>query len=154
MAEAVTLAILLVLATSFFHYSVLGALSRRMSGFTSTTEIRILVVLLVTLLAHIVEILLYAVAYLIAVEVFSVGAFGGVGVEEFHDYLYFSIVSYTSLGLGDVFPSGHLRFITGIEALNGLLLIAWSGSFIYIVMGRFWPLSRCALPVAAHSGSE
>lgn len=55
------------------------------------------------------------------------------------DYFYFSIVSYTSLGHGDVFPSGHLRFITGVEALNGLLLIAWSGSFIYIVMGISGP---------------
>jgi potassium channel LctB len=38
-------------------------------------------------------------------------------------------VSYTSLGLGDVYPGGSLRLITGVEALNGLLMIARSGSF-------------------------
>ena len=74
------------------------------------------------------------------------GGFGGLGVTDWLGYFYFSIVSYTSLGLGDVFPTGHLRFITGVEALNGLLLIAWSGSFIYIAMGKLWPWQPCAQP--------
>ena len=60
-------------------------------------------------------------------------------VEGFLDYLYFSSVTYTSLGLGDVFPVGHLRFLTGVEALNGLVLIAWTGAFTYLAMGKMWP---------------
>jgi len=141
-------------ATSLFHYAVLKGLSRQMTGITATTDARILVVLLVTMLAHIVEILLYAAAYLVAVDVLQIGSFGGARIETFLDYFYFSIVSYTSLGLGDVFPGGHLRFLTGVEALNGLLLIAWSGSFIYIAMGRCWPLSKCAEPAAMQPGPE
>ena len=68
---------------------------------------------------------------------------GGVPVESALDYFYFSIVSYTSLGLGDVFPHGHVRFLTGLEALNGLMLIAWSASFAYLAMGRLWPWRPC-----------
>ena len=68
-------------------------------------------------------------AYALSDRVLALGSFGGVAVTGPLDYFYFSIVSYTSLGLGDVFPNDHLRFITGIEALNGLLLITWSGSF-------------------------
>ena len=40
-------------------------------------------------------------------------------------------VSFTSLGLGDVCPHGPARLLTGIEALNGLLLIGWSPMFTY-----------------------
>ena len=49
-----------------------------------------------------------------------------------------NLVSYTSLGLGDVWPTGVLRLITGLEALNGLILIAWSASFTYLSMEKFW----------------
>ena len=98
------------------------------------------------LAAHLVEIGLYAGAYALGDRVLALGSFGGVAVTEPLDYFYFSIVSYTSLGLGDVFPNDHLRFITGVEALNGLLLITWSGSFIYIAMGRLWPWQPCVEP--------
>lgn len=37
------------------------------------------------------------------------------------DAFYFSLVSYTILGLGDIVPTGHLRFTAGVEALNGFL---------------------------------
>jgi hypothetical protein len=35
-------------------------------------------------------------------------------------------------------PSGSLRLLAGVEALNGLLLIGWSASYVYIAMERFW----------------
>ena len=56
------------------------------------------------------------------------------------DYFYYSAVMYTSLGLGDVFPTGHLRFMSGIEALNGLMMIGWSTSFTFLAMRNYWPL--------------
>ena len=98
------------------------------------------------------EIGLYSIAYAFGDGPLALGSFGGRAVTEPLDYLYFSIVSYTSLGLGDVFPSDHLRFITGVEALNGLLLIAWSGSFIYIAMGRLWLWETCREPAPAADG--
>ncbi|MGH9929827.1 MAG: potassium channel family protein, partial [Pyrinomonadaceae bacterium] len=52
--------------------------------------------------------------------------------------LYFSTETYTSFGYGDVIPSGDLRMVAGVEALNGLLLIGWSASYTYIAMVRFW----------------
>lgn len=107
---------------------------------------RVLCIVFVALLAHLGEIVVYAFAYGLSVESLGLGDFGGLAVTSPLDYLYFSIVTYTSLGLGDVFPSGHLRFLTGVEALNGLLLITWSGSFIYLAMGRLWPWERCVEP--------
>jgi hypothetical protein len=149
MPVAAILAVSLVILTLSFHYSVLHWLSDGMARIAMTASARILVIVIAAFTAHLVEVGLYAVAYALGDGVLALGSFGGLAVVEPLDYLYFSIVSYTSLGLGDVFPSDHLRFITGVEALNGLLLIAWSGSFIYIAMGRLWPWQPCAEPSRA-----
>lgn len=47
------------------------------------------------------------------------------------DYLYFSLVDYNTLGLGGIYPTGHLRFPAGVEAVNGFLLISCSATFIH-----------------------
>ncbi len=87
--------------------------------------------LMVAVLAHLAEIFIYAGGFMLAEKGFEIGSFGGVKPVNFMDYLYFSIVSYTSLGLGDIFPHGHLRFLTGVEALNGLILIAWTATYTF-----------------------
>ena len=154
MVVAVILAMALVLLTFLFHYAVLRWLSVGMARITVTDGMRILIIGLAAFAAHLLEIGLYAGAYALGDGVLALGGFGGLAVTEPLDYFYFSIVSYTSLGLGDVFPSAHLRFVTGVEALNGLLLIAWSGSFIYIAMGRLWPWQDCAEPACAAPGNK
>lgn len=53
-------------------------------------------------------------------------------------FLYFSGETYTTLGLGDIYPTGSLRLVTGIEALTGLLMRSWTGSFTYLEMRRYW----------------
>ena len=68
----------------------------------------------------------------------SIGSFSGVHSGSALDFFYISIVSYTSLGIGDIIPTGHTRLLVGLEALNGLLLITWSASFLYMVMERQW----------------
>ena len=42
------------------------------------------------------------------------------------------------MGFGDIEPFGYIRFLAGIEALTGLLLITWSASFLFLEMQRFW----------------
>ena len=146
MFVAIILAVSLVVLTFLFHYIILRWLSGGMARIAMTASVRVFVIVLMTLGAHLVEVVLYAVAYALGDGVLGLGSFGGRMIAEPLDYLYFSIVSYTSLGLGDVFPLDHLRFITGVEALSGLLLIAWSGSFIYNAMNRLWPWQPCAEP--------
>ena len=47
-----------------------------------------------------------------------------------------------SLGFGDISPYGSLRFMTALETLTGLLLIAWTASFIYLEMQATWDEKR------------
>lgn len=146
MIVALALAISLMASTSLFHYLVLKWLSGGMARIAVMPGIRVLLIVLVATVTHIIEILLYAGAYALENISLGLGSFGGAAPSEPLDYFYFSIVSYTSLGIGDVVPAGHLRVIAGVEALNGLLLIAWTGSFIYLAMGRLWPWEKCTEP--------
>jgi hypothetical protein len=33
---------------------------------------------------------------------------------------------------------GDLKFLIGLEALTGLMLVTWTASFLFIEMQRFW----------------
>ena len=45
-------------------------------------------------------------------------------VDDFFTALYFSIVTFTTLGYGDFSPSGGLRFVAAAEAFFGAALMA------------------------------
>lgn len=56
----------------------------------------------------------------------------------FWDCVYLSFITFTTVGYGDVVPRGMIRYLTGIEALAGLILITWSASFLFIEMQKYW----------------
>ncbi len=143
MMLTIFLAIFLVILTFLAHYQVLLLLSIYVPRLHLHDQTRVLMIIFVLFLTHVTEIVFYAVIFGWSVEILELGALEGVEVTTLMEYFYFSSVIYTSLGLGDVFPSGHIRFLVGVEALNGLLLIAWSASFTFVAMGRLWPWSEC-----------
>jgi hypothetical protein len=103
---------------------------------------RILVLIFGLLALHVTEIWLFGFGYLLLVDgEFSAvhGANGGL-----LDFVYFSAVVYTTLGLGDLIPAGAIRFMTGTEALTGFLLITWSASFTFLEMQKFWKIEDTA----------
>ena len=55
------------------------------------------------------------------------------------DCSYFSFTNYTTLGFGDIEPTGYIRFLTGLESLTGLVMITWSASFVFLEMQKYWP---------------
>jgi hypothetical protein len=89
--------------------------------------------------AHTIEIWAFAGAYwLLSWTGLNMG-FADNYRRSFIDYLNFSAESYTSLGFGDAeMLSLDMRLLAGIEALTGLVLIAWSASFTYFVMAQYW----------------
>ena len=101
-------------------------------------RLRIVIVMLGAFAAHTLEIYMFAVGYRILDMIYPPQLFDGVFDGEFSDYVYFSAASYTSLGLGDIWPLGPMRIISGTEALAGLIMIAWTASFTYLMMGRYW----------------
>jgi hypothetical protein len=47
-------------------------------------------------------------------------------------------MAYTTLGIGDIEPIGEIRFLAGVEAVTGLVLITWTASFMFVQMQKFW----------------
>ncbi len=136
--QAMAMATALLVLTVVIHYEVLRLTSKIGDRVEMRPRTHILLGMFGAFVAHIIEIWVYAGAYFLMVEHLDLGHFGGHFEDNWLNYLYYSTTSYTSLGLGDVYPTGEVRLITGVEALNGLVLIAWSASFTYLSMEKYW----------------
>ena len=137
MLTAMLVSTLMVFATVIIHYEGLQLISRLLVRITLVGRRAVIVSVTGLFALHTLEVWLYAIAYALLGHLRHLeihGEFAG----NLADYLYFSATSYTSLGLGDVYPQGGVRLVTGVEALNGLLLIGWSASYSYLVMERLW----------------
>jgi hypothetical protein len=135
-------AFLLLGATSLLHYEALTGLSLLVARpQLRRRRLAVLALVLILPLVHLAEMAAYAVGFFGLTHWILVGSLQPALAGRL-DYLYFSMETFTSLGFGDVVPHGPLRFLVGIEVLNGLLLIAWSGSFIFVTMQRLWQLDR------------
>ena len=99
----------------------------------------VVVVMCGLLLAHVVEIWLYGGAYALLDRMTPLGALVRESATlEWFDAIYFSAMVYTTVGFGDLVPTGPLRLLAATEALVGLSLITWSASFTFIHMQRLW----------------
>jgi hypothetical protein len=127
--EAAGLALALLAATTGFHYEALRILLHRLYGrHLSRPWVVRLVVTLVAI--HGTEIALYAGAYALATEVLGIGRLAGGSVHGFIDLCYFAAETYSTLGYGDLVPTGALRILASLEAVNGVLLLTLSGAFL------------------------
>jgi hypothetical protein len=132
-------AVVLVLLTILVHYEVLRVTSEHLTQLPIPPRFRIVPLVLAAFAAHTVEIWLYGLAYFVLSG--HVGELRSLGDPiEFVDFIYFSASTYSTIGYGDIAPHGGLRLIAGIEGLNGLVLVAWSASFTYVAMEKYWPL--------------
>lgn len=138
MVMIILIGLILVLVTFSIHQATFAFLARSIPMGSRASQAGLYFMMLGIFAVHLVEILLYALGFYIAAEFFGLGILEGERAVGFLGHFYASAVFYTSLGLGDVLPNDHLRFLASIEALNGLLLIAWSASFLFATIGRFW----------------
>lgn len=74
---------------------------------------------------HTCEIWLYAVLYRVLGE-----------TSGFEEALYFSTVTFASLGYGDIVLTPRWRMVSAIEAANGVILFAWSTAFLLTATRR------------------
>ncbi len=146
MPETVAITALIVALAVLIHFEMLRQLSRIIPKMATMLRFRVLCALFGALIAHIVEVQLFAMGYY-AMTHFpwpDLVNFGTIVNSEgeanisLRDCNYFSFVSYTTLGFGEIIPVGHIRFLSGLEALTGLVLVAWTASFMYVEMERFW----------------
>ena len=133
------LGVLLVAITVIIHAVGttvwLHRLSRHFAGVTNlhhpSRSLRILVGTIVVLtILHTLQIIVWALAYLYLLPENV--------LDTFEEATYFSFVTFTTLGYGDITLAGAWRILSGIEALNGVLLLGWSTALLFTVVQRTW----------------
>ncbi len=134
MLEQVAFGSVLMLITTAIHASCTGAVIRglRMThastwgNRSAATRVSLIsVVVLMMFLAALLEAGIWAAVYL------AVGA-----IPDLETALYFSTVTFTTLGYGDVTLSESWRLLGSFEAANGIILIGWTTALIFAFVHR------------------
>ena len=79
---------------------------------------------------HAIEIIVWAGAYKAIVPPGE--------LADFEAAVYFSFVTFTTLGYGDITLTEGYRLLSGIQALNGILLVGWSTALMFAVVQKTW----------------
>ena len=129
-------AITVIILAVILHFEVLNYLSR--IHFKRAWHSRLLLPtgVLALIFTHVLEVWLFGITYFLLFQFGGAGEILGDFDYKILDCVYFSFVTYTTLGYGDLVPEGFVRFLAGTESVVGLLLIAWSASYTYIEMQR------------------
>ncbi len=98
---------------------------RRTTALSFRGAVFTLAIVLAMFALHGIEIWLYALLFL-AVE----------AVPNLHDALYFSTISYTTVGYNDEFVVEEWRLIGAFEAILGMVMIGWSTAFFFRMLER------------------
>ncbi|MBV8474497.1 MAG: two pore domain potassium channel family protein [Hyphomicrobiales bacterium] len=105
--------------------SAKGAVLQSPRSIIVTIAMGSIVTVPVLMAAHILEVLVWSLAYAI------VGA-----APASADPVYFAFVNYTTLGYGDVIPVERWRLLGPMTAMNGVLMFGWSTAVIFEVLRR------------------
>ena len=136
MSKQLILGSVMILTTSMFHVLALVTLARllkraaKLAFFASNTRLTIgllTISILFIVGIHTIEAWLWAAVYI------SVGEF-----DQLAKALYFSVVTSTTLGYGDVTLSESWQLLATFEAMGGLILFGASTAFMLAVMRKLF----------------
>ena len=132
MLVQLVLASIMVLVTVIVHLLGLAILIRTLRShhrLMRAVRLMPLTLLLVASLGifaiHTIEIWLYAAVYI------RVGA-----IAEFEQALYFSTVTYATIGYGDLLLPHAWRIFGAIEGATGIIMLGWSTAFLVSLLAR------------------
>jgi hypothetical protein len=75
----------------------------------------------------VLEVLVWAVTYL-ALD----------AIQDLEQAFYFSMVTFTTLGYGDVVLSERWRILSSFEAANGIIMFGWTTAIVITVVQRIY----------------
>lgn len=99
--------------------------------------IQIMFTMLAAFVGHTAAVWAFGMVYYYFASHLGFGSLDGRMEHQMLDYIYFSVICYSSLGLSDIYPVGGLQMLVGIESILGLILTGWTVTFTYIVTERY-----------------
>lgn len=88
---------------------------------------RVGVVVQMMFLVSLVEVMIWASAYL------ALNA-----IEGLENALYFSMVTFTTLGYGDIVLHDYWRLLSSFEAANGIIMFGWTTAIVIAAVQRIY----------------
>ena len=131
MWQQIAVGSVLVLATTFAHGAGTAMALRVLSRVTHVYRTHIgrglviSVLVLVMFLVSVADALLWAYAYV------RVGA-----IPDPEAAMYFSMVTFTTLGYGDITLGADWRLLASFEAANGIIMFGWTTALIVAYLQR------------------
>ncbi len=137
MAFQVVLCLSIITVTIFIHGSGTAwwlnyllqkhNITERSNGYSKNMIILSLTAVFLMIL-HYVEIAIWAVVYLLLPQLDK--------LQSWEEAIYFSTVTYTTTGYGDITLPPFWRVMSGFEAMNGILLFGWSTAMFYAIVQK------------------
>ena len=137
-ATVFTATVVAVGAGVLVHYEGLSLLSRSLAQRTSHRRRKVLYGIFGVLALHVLEMWIFGLTAAGLLLLPNTGSITGANPLGLLDAVYLAGTTYTTLGFGDLTPVGPIRFLVGMIALTGFVLVAWSASFTYLEMSRDW----------------
>jgi len=76
------------------------------------------------------------VCHLVEISIWGLFYLWNAAMRDLPSALYFSAVTYTTTGYGDLILPPEWRLVGGVEALTGILMCGWSTAFFFAVVSR------------------
>lgn len=104
---------------------------RRESNLRFAVILRVLITTVLLLISlHLIEVLTWAAAY---------WALPGISqIDSAEEAIYFSTVTFTTLGYGDITLISPWRMLSAVQAAVGMLIFGWSTAMLFTVVQRIW----------------
>jgi hypothetical protein len=137
MLTNLALGTLFISITVLLHTFGLVALTRTMNGVVRWfrlhrhdfgKSVAMVTTVLGLFLLHTVEIWIWAGLF-----------FVNKAVVPFQDALYYSTVTFSTVGYGDIIVGPRWRLLASLEAINGFILIGWSTAYLVSASTRHGP---------------
>ena len=137
MFAAILIAAGMVVGCVYLHLGALVLLWSSYHRLVSLGRLFVGVTVLGVFVVHFLEIALFA-AGIVALAGLDPGDTPGGRLDLGHfDALYYSATFYTTTG-GPPLPTVALRLLSVVETLTGVILVAWTASFLFMVMKKHW----------------
>ena len=112
--------------TNFWLHKFMAVQERLSKGQFNKRTVRILTFTSSFLIfLHLIQASIWALVYLLLPGIND--------FENFEKAFYFSLVTFTTLGYGDITIGSEHRILAGLESINGIMLIGWSTAFMFFV---------------------
>ena len=121
----------LVALLGTFHHFALSGLRRVTKSDRLLPDTAIIIAFVGLLLIHVIEILFFAGVY----RILQVSGWGDLSPQAsgWTGLIYFSGITFTTLGYGQAEMTGFVTLVSMMQALGGFMVLTWSATFIYTV---------------------